>query len=146
MYTIFEPRDGILNYMRSCQNCSSALLKRHQIRFCSNQCQSNYKYHQYILIWKSNNEAGIKNAVTKNISGYLKRHLLENFGEKCSMCGWNKKHPITGRVPIEVDHIDGNGENNSENNLRLLCPNCHALTPSFRNLNKGKGRTWRRKK
>lgn len=60
------------------------------------------------------------------------------------MCGWNKTNPITGRVPLEVHHVDGNPENNKENNLRLVCSNCHALTPGFRNLNKGKGRLWRR--
>jgi 5-methylcytosine-specific restriction endonuclease McrA len=38
---------------------------------------------------------------------------------------------------------DGNSENNLEENLRLLCPNCHSLSPNFRNLNKGYGRKWR---
>ncbi len=71
------------------------------------------------------------------------RFLLEKHGERCSRCGWNKKNTNTGKVPLEVDHIDGIADNNSEDNLRLLCPNCHALTPNFRNLNKGKGREWR---
>ena len=133
-------------FMKYCLQCSAPLLKRYQIRFCSNKCQSDYKYHQYIFSWKSNNKVRAKGIVTKNISKHLKRYLLEKYGEKCSLCGWNKKHPITKRVPVEVDHTDGNGENNSENNLRLLCPNCHSLTSSFRNLNKGKGREWRKQK
>lgn len=65
------------------------------------------------------------------------------IGEKCSMCGWNKRHPITHKVPLEIDHIDGNADNNKETNIRLICPNCHALTPHFRNLNRGRGRKWR---
>ena len=88
--------------------------------------------------------SGELKVITKNISGYIKRFLLEKYGEKCSLCGWNKKNPSTGRVPIEVDHLDGNADNNYVENVRLLCPNCHALTPSFRNLNKGNGRAWRK--
>lgn len=106
--------------------------------YCSNVCQWRYQYKKYIERWKSG-----KVVKTKNISGYLKRFLIETFGEKCSLCGWNEKNPLTHRVPIEVDHIDGDADNNRENNLRLVCPNCHSLTPNFRNLNKGKGREWR---
>lgn len=44
---------------------------------------------------------------------------------------------------VEVEHIDGDWENNSLTNLTLLCPNCHALTPTFRGLNRGRGRSYR---
>jgi hypothetical protein len=71
---------------------------------------------------------------------------LEKYNRACSLCGWSKINPATGNIPLEIDHIDGNAENNKEDNLRMLCPNCHALTPSFRNLNRGAGREWRRQK
>ncbi len=83
-------------------------------------------------------------ANTKNISAYIKRYLLGKYGERCSQCGWSQRNPVTGRVPLEVDHLDGQADNNTEKNLRLICPNCHALTPTFRNLNKGRGREWRK--
>ena len=41
---------------------------------------------------------------------------------------------------LQVNHIDGNYKNNREENLELLCPNCHSLTPNYRSLNRGKGR------
>jgi hypothetical protein len=46
-------------------------------------------------------------------------------------------------VPVEVEHIDGDWRNNRVENLKLLCPNCHALTATFRALNRGRGRAKR---
>ena len=86
---------------------------------------------------------GGEQVTTKNVSKHIRRYLLEKFGNKCSKCGWSKEHPITNAVPLEVDHIDGNAENNVEENFQLLCPNCHALTPFYRNLNRCRGRKWR---
>ena len=51
-------------------------------------------------------------------------------------CGWCEKNKKTGNIPIQLEHIDGHSENNSLDNLKLLCPNCHSLTPTYgRNLN-----------
>jgi hypothetical protein len=130
--------------MRKCVGCNCALIERHKIKFCSNKCQNDYKYRQHIEEWKKDSKNGGRWIKTKNISCYLKRYLLDKYKNKCAKCGWHKKHPITGNIPLEVDHIDGDSDNNSEKNLTILCPNCHALTPYFKNLNKGKGRKWRK--
>lgn len=69
----------------------------------------------------------------------VRKYLFSKYEGKCCECGWNKTNPMTGLVPLHVDHVDGNSNNNREENLRLLCPNCHHLTPTWGSLNKRKG-------
>lgn len=108
--------------------------------YCSRKCSGAHKEDKFVEAFLNNSlKAG--SSTTRSIRKYLSR----TAGERCQECGWAKRHSVTGRVPIEVDHVDGNAENNSPNNVRLVCPGCHALTPTFRNLNKGKGRAARRK-
>jgi hypothetical protein len=61
----------------------------------------------------------------------VKRRLLYERGHRCEQCGvgdvWNNK-PLM----VELDHINGDNKNNKVDNLRLLCPNCHSQTPTFR--------------
>lgn len=71
----------------------------------------------------------------------MRRYIIERDKNKCAICGWDEIHPTLKYVPLEVDHKDGNHLNNIPENLRALCPNCHALQPNHKALNKGKGRT-----
>ncbi len=128
---------------RFCLNCGKELIFRHNKKYCSNQCQHIFQHKVWINKWKFGVKDGNVGVNVRAVSGSLKKYLRDKYENKCSECGWNRKHPTTKVVPLEVDHIDGNSENNSEGNLRLLCPNCHALTPYFRNLNRGSGRKWR---
>jgi len=54
---------------------------------------------------------------------------------KCELCGWCEKSP-EGRIPIELDHINGSHDDNRIENLRILCPNCHSLQSTHRGMNK----------
>lgn len=96
------------------------------------------KYETYISKWKNGEVLGQRGK--EAISAHVRRYLFEKYDSKCCECGWNKVNETTGKVPLEVEHIDGNWTNNKEDNLKLLCPNCHSLTATYRSLNKGKGR------
>ncbi len=50
---------------------------------------------------------------------------------KCEMCGW-AKFSKDGRLPLELDHINGDRHDNRIKNLRILCPNCHSLQLTHR--------------
>jgi hypothetical protein len=121
-----------------CLSCGTEP-ERPGYKYCSNSCQKEFEYKRILKQWKAGKITGLQS--TGIVTPWLKRYLREKFGDKCVMCGWSKVHPATGKVPLVADHIDGNWKNNQEENLRLLCPNCDALTPTFSNLNRGRGRT-----
>jgi hypothetical protein len=64
--------------------------------------------------------------------GEKRKRLLEESNYSCTSCGFSKTREC-GRTILEIDHVDGDSTNNAKENLRVLCPNCHALTPTFRN-------------
>ncbi len=123
-----------------CLNCGKEPFS-HTYKYCSNACQLEYQSHLYIEKWKAGEVVGLQ--CIGVVSGYIKKYLRRKFGNKCCVCGWSKVNPKTGQVPLVADHIDGNWRNNIESNLRLLCPNCDSLTPTYAGLNRGNGRSGR---
>ena len=72
---------------------------------------------------------------TRYQTNRLKRRLIRAglVQRRCDRCGLEEW--LGKPIPLELNHIDGDRENNSLNNLQLICPNCHALTDTYRGRN-----------
>lgn len=120
---------GVKNKTYTCAVCEAAFkindYRRKEPTYCSRKCQlikrrelHNKDFEQGKVTW------------TK----VQRKFLIERNGYKCESCNiseWQNK-PLT----LQVDHIDGNPGNNMPSNLRLLCPNCHSQTPTYKGGNK----------
>ncbi len=125
----------------SCAHCGGTN-GRAEARYCSAACSGDARYQAAIAKWKAGLTPGlIGDDVT---SKTIRRYIWEKYQGKCVRCGWCEVNPVTGRSPLHLEHIDGNGRNNDEGNLTLLCPNCHSLTPTYCALNIGNGRPAKR--
>jgi len=121
----------------SCPVCGKET-SRPGYKYCSNKCQQEFQYQSYLKKWKKGEVKGLN--CLGLVSGYIKKYLRRKFRDKCCLCDWAEVNSKTGLVPLVADHIDGNWRNNIEENLRLICPNCDSITPTFAALNRGKGR------
>lgn len=75
------------------------------------------------------------NGYDYNSNKLRKRLIAEGIKEhKCECCGLTEW--MGDLIPLELDHVDGNHFNNTIENLKVLCPNCHAKTPTYRGKNK----------
>ena len=114
-----------------CPVCGKTLKNRQSV-YCSHECFQKQVYDEKIREWKENPEIFAK----EYISPTIKRYLFEKYNCKCQKCGWGEVNETTGKIPLEVHHINGDCTDNREENLQLLCPNCHSLTPNSGSLNK----------
>jgi len=122
--------------IKECLNCKGPR-KPYSTKYCSLKCQHAYQSAEVMRKWLAGEIPG---GNIWGISETIRNYLFIKFDSKCVKCKWGEMNPTTGRVPLEVNHIDGNWDNNKEENLELVCPNCHSLTSNFRSLNNGSGR------
>lgn len=97
-------------------------------KYCNNFCQHEKQYQERLFKWKNENQFS---------KGTIKRYLSEQRSGcwECEIVNWCGKDLV-----LALDHIDGNASNNNEANLRLLCPNCHSQTKTYKGRNRGNGR------
>ena len=133
-----------VKYRLHCHHCQEEIVKNKKPsrKYCSSQCQADHRYAQYCEEIEKTGKVAVKgyNQVTPT----SKKYLIEKRGHVCSVCDhsqWNEKD-----IPLEVDHIDGDSENNKLENIRLICPNCHAQTDTYKSRNMGNGRHNRRQR
>ena len=122
--------------IKECPNCGKE--SRRRGKCCSLKCSNDLKRAEKVKLWLEGKHNGMRG--TTQTATFIKQYLRDTRGDKCEKCGWDEVNPYTNKVPIELEHKDGDFKNNKIENLELLCPNCHSLTNTYRALNMGNGR------
>jgi hypothetical protein len=118
-----------------CRNCAASLSMTENRHYCSMACKATFFEAETIRLMASGHCADDR----------AKAFLIKKHGQVCMdpECAWNHvKRPLR----VELDHRDGNSRDNRLENVRLLCPNCHSLTPTYKSKNRGNGRPLRAKR
>jgi len=129
------------------RNVSNGLWKIKQCIFCGKET-SNIKYCNnkcYSLHMKAERRKKIQES-DSIFDKKDKWYLIEIRGHQCETCNnqkWNKQN-----IPLDIHHKDGDTDNNTLNNLQLICPNCHRLTPNHgsKNNTNSKKKKYRKKR
>jgi hypothetical protein len=119
--------------VKHCVDCGKEKSNSKSVRCV--ECSRKYKENEYIKKWLKNGQT----ETNRQPQNYIRRHLLNEQNNLCSICGvkpeWNGK-PIV----FILDHIDGDCHNNNRKNLRMICPMCDSQLPTFKSKNKNSSR------
>ena len=128
-------RNNITVYgrQRKCKRCRKAIGYGSGVGYCSYACS----------IIKPCNVRKVFSLKDAKSSSVVRKIVLETREHRCEICKLNTWLGV--KILLEVDHINGDCSDHSDSNLRLLCNNCHAQTPTFRNKNFGKSKRDRRR-
>ena len=126
---------------RFCINCGKELLNN-QNKYCSAKCRYEYSFEKKVEKIDKTGKFPVINSKLFGIKEvnrkFVRKYLEYKFGHKCSICG--NTHWLGQPILLIVDHIDGDIENHNVDNYRLVCSNCDATLPTYKNKNRGKGK------
>ena len=126
-----------INSLKTEKKCGVNVLKRiikeHNIPYILNQSHTNRVTPKFAKKFA-------RNSTTSNgqIVKSIKQHDLIPY-ECCHNCGLTEW--LSGKLLLELDHINGDNTDNRLENLRFLCPNCHSQTPTYKGKNINSGKT-----
>ena len=134
----FKEYTTIMYKTYNCTICSKESRYQHSKSnlFCGQLCYQRHLYLEYIKQWKLGLVDGLRGK--HQTSNYIRKYILEKQNHKCNICGISDYNGLP--LTLELDHINGIYTNNTEENLRCICPNCHSQTPTYKAKNKGNGR------
>lgn len=110
--------------------CCGEPCRQKSKKFCSQKCWQQW-------LWESRKQRIVSEGRFAGRTD-ARRFLIEEYGHKCSGCGITEW--LGQRLVLVLDHINGNADDWSITNLRLICSNCDTLTPTYKGKNKGNGR------
>ncbi len=116
-----------------CRNCYHECSTPIAI-YCSGSCHKQYE-------WNQTKTKALNSGLFESV-GNAKRYLLEMHGTKCAVCllsVW-----LRNPMSVTIDHINGHFDDHRVCNVRLICPNCDAQSPTYKGRNRGNGRFVRR--
>jgi len=159
-------REEYLKNPKRCENCNSIIRFEERLvqRFCSHRCaalklsalskvrRGPPRTTPYCVVCDKPHKMSGDRCQTHELDrqvelgfvstrGTLKKWLIRKRGRTCERCG--NTEWFGSLIPLEIDHADGNAGNNKPDNIRLLCPNCHAQMPTSKGKNRGNGRAAR---
>lgn len=126
-----EPQASICRWLDCKESTLYSRLDKWRVRHLKNQSRKGMKKPDcYVDINKHLVNGSL--VQSSRLKAYLFREGLKSrHCEQCKRSTWEEQP-----IPLELDHINGQPYDNRIENLRILCPNCHALTPTYRAKNK----------
>ena len=114
--------------------------------YCSSQCHADSRSQKVVDDWLLNQTVENFYTADGQPRNAIRRYFINKNNCQCTRCGWGEKHHLADLPALEIEHIDGNWENCTIDNIDIICPNCHSLTDTYKARNRGNGRKHRREK